>query len=372
MNLRENTLAILNYENFDKMPVVHFGYWWETLLKWVEEGKLTREEVDYTYGNNEKAMALAHKLGFDYGWETAVGNNTGLIPGFERKIIEELPDGSRKVVDENGVIVLEKPGLVSIPQEFDHLLKDRESWEEHYLPRLKFTKDRINADYFNAVKAESEKTDIPVIMHVGSMFGEIRNWLGVEGTAYLWADDEDLYDEIIDTVGQLLLDCLNEALTYGIKVDVGHFWEDICFKNGPLVSPSVFDEKVGPWYKKINDRLREAGIKFTSLDCDGCIDALIPTWLENGVNIMFPIEYGTWEANIAPWREQYGRDIRGVGGMNKTVFAQDYAAIDKEIERLKKLIDLGGYIPCPDHRIAPDAIFENVQYYCDKMQNLKL
>jgi len=237
---------------------------------------------------------------------------------------------------------------------------------------LKFTKDRINADYFNAVKAESEKTDIPVIMHVGSMFGEIRNWLGVEGTAYLWADDEDLYDEIIDTVGQLLLDCLNEALTYGIKVDVGHFWEDICFKNGPLVSPSVFDEKVGPWYKKINDRLREAGIKFTSLDCDGCIDALIPTWLENGVNIMFPIEYGTWEANIAPWREQYGRDIRGVGGMNKTVFAQDYAAIDKEIERLKKLIDLGGYIPCPDHRIAPDAIFENVQYYCDKMQNLKL
>ena len=33
---------------------------------------------------------------------------------------------------------------------------------------------------------------------------------------------------------------------------------------------------------------------------------------------------------------------------------------------------LGGYIPCPDHRIPPDAKFENVQYYCDKMQNLRL
>ena len=54
------------------------------------------------------------------------------------------------------------------------------------------------------------------------------------------------------------------------------------------------------------------------------------------------------------------------------VFARDYKAVDAEIERLRPLIELGGYIPCPDHRIAPDAKFENVQYYCDRMQNLKL
>ena len=58
--------------------------------------------------------------------------------------------------------------------------------------------------------------------------------------------------------------------------------------------------------------------------------------------------------------------------MNKNVFALDYAAVDREIERLKPLMALGGYIPCPDHRIPPDAKFENVQYYCDKMQNLRL
>ena len=61
-----------------------------------------------------------------------------------------------------------------------------------------------------------------------------------------------------------------------------------------------------------------------------------------------------------------------MGGMNKTVFARDNKAVDEEIERLKTLIELGGYIPCPDHRIAPDAKFEVVQYYCEKMQNLKL
>ncbi|MEA2013535.1 MAG: hypothetical protein U9O87_10750 [Verrucomicrobiota bacterium] len=83
---------------------------------------------------------------------------------------------------------------------------------------------------------------------------------------------------------------------------------------------------------------------------------------------MFPIEVGTWSASIQPWREKYGKELRGVGGMNKTVFSQDYAAVDAEIERLKPLVDLGGYIPCPDHRIAPDAKWKNVQYYCEKMR----
>jgi uroporphyrinogen decarboxylase len=94
----------------------------------------------------------------------------------------------------------------------------------------------------------------------------------------------------------------------------------------------------------------------------------VPIWLENGVNTMFPIEVGTWNASIQPWRQQYGKQIRGVGGMNKVIFARDYAAIDAEVERLKPLVALGGYIPCPDHRIAPDAKWENVQYYCDKMK----
>ena len=83
----------------------------------------------------------------------------------------------------------------------------------------------------------------------------------------------------------------------------------------------------------IRDRFRAHGCDIVSLDCDGCIDALIPTWLENGVNTMFPIEVGTWGASMAPWRAKFGPELRGVGGMDKRVFARDYAAIDAEIER---------------------------------------
>ena len=61
-------------------------------------------------------------------------------------------------------------------------------------------------------------------------------------------------------------------------------------------------------------------------------------------------------------------DIRGVGGMNKVIFAHDRAAIDAEVDRLKALVELGGFIPCPDHRIAPDAEWDNVRYYCERMR----
>ncbi len=42
------------------------------------------------------------------------------------------------------------------------------------------------------------------------------------------------------------------------------------------------------------------------------IDSLIPIWLENGVNTMFPIEVGTWNASIAPVQEKYAETAAGV------------------------------------------------------------
>ena len=173
---------------------------------------------------------------------------------------------------------------------------------------------------------------------------------------------------MIDTVGELCYRVTKRTLEVADSFDFGHFWEDISFKNGPLVNPNLFAEKVGPHYRRITDLLREHGIDLVSLDSDGNIDKLLPIWFENGVNTMFPIEVGTWHASIEPWRAQYGKELRGVGGMDKKVLACDYAAIDAEIERLKPLVDLGGYIPCPDHRIAPDAEWSNVQYYCEKMR----
>lgn len=374
MSYRDQVHKILHYENFDKMPIVSFGYWNETVDKWAEEGHITKEEaVDYQqHGDNGQGdKSVMKKLGFDFNWNSCFGSNVSLSPCFETEILEEKPDGSRVIRDSLGLIVLENPNIISIPAEIGTSLTDRKSWEENYLPKLQFFKERVNTAHLESLRNDSNR-DIPIGVHCGSLMGTIRNLLGVQQLSYLLADDYDLYVEIINTFAELSYQALKMVLESGAKFDYAHYWEDICFKNGPLVIPSIFHDYVGPHYKRNSELLNSYGIDIISVDCDGMIDSLIPTWVENGVNTMFPIEVGTWNASIAPWREKYGRQLRGVGGMNKTVFARDYAAVDMEVERLKSLIDLGGYIPCPDHRIPPDAIFENVQYYCDKMQNLKI
>ena len=365
MNNRERALAVLRYESYDRLPIVHFGYWGETLEKWAAEGHIAEADASRWGDGNETDSKIAAMLGFDFNWQSMFYTDYGLRPGFESKVVEELPDGSLHVVDANGVITVRRPDATGIPAEIDHLLKNRASWEEHYRWRQEWTDDRVDAEKLEAIKTTDREN--PIGLHCGSLFGYIRNILGIEGVSYLYVDDEPLYREIIDIVGDVCYKNVELALRSDVRFDFAHFWEDICFKNGPLVSPSVFREYVGPHYERITDLVGKHGIDIVSLDCDGWIDALIPTWFENGVNTMFPIEVGTWNASIAPWREKYGKEIRGVGGMNKTLFAYERTAIDGEIERLKPLVELGGYIPCPDHRIAPDAKWDLVRYYCDRM-----
>ncbi len=380
MNNRERALAVLRYQEYDRLPVVHFGFWDETLLAWAQQGHITETQAHTWADGNPVDVEITRLLGFDFNWYSCFHPNTGLRPPFEPHLIAEFPDGSQHVMNADGNIVLHRPEAGSIPAEIEHTLKDRASWEAEFKPRLQFAPERVTEAWVNVGKEmvrfdqggleylQKGERDIPYGLHCGSLYGKIRDWLGLVNSSYLQVDDPELFDEIIDTVGTLCYEVTRAALESGAKFDFAHFWEDICFREGPLINPRVFRQKVGPHYKRITELVNRYGLDIVSLDCDGKIDDLVPIWFENGVNTMFPIEVGVWNASIAPWREKYGRGLRGVGGMDKRVFAYDYAAIDAEIERLKPLVELGGYIPCPDHRLPPNAKWENVQYYCERMR----
>ena len=148
MTNRERAKAILHYEEYDRMPVVHFGYWEETLEKWRDEGHLTADEIEGVADGNEKEKAISDKLGFDFNWFAVVRDKSDVLssiyPLFESEVLEEMDDGSKKVLNAYGVVELVVPGTRSIPHEFDHLLKDRKSWEELFLPRLQFSEERFD------------------------------------------------------------------------------------------------------------------------------------------------------------------------------------------------------------------------------------
>ena len=116
MTNRENIMAILRYQPYEKMPVVSFGYWPETLQKWAEEGHITKEEADgyARFGDNSPAdRSVMEKLGFDFNWNSCVGGDVLLRPGFDVTVLEECPDGSQIQRDNNGLIVKVVPGIVS-------------------------------------------------------------------------------------------------------------------------------------------------------------------------------------------------------------------------------------------------------------------
>jgi len=385
VNNRERTHAVLSYQPYDQLPVVHFGYWRELLERWGREGHVDPEAHVTFQDGNEVDVAISTRLGFDFGWYALLHWQWRLFPLLGKQVLEEMPDGKRKVATEDGTIVLEKPGSTSIPFEIDHLLKGRADWETIFKPRLTFCEARILAARTSVgeVRLDFEQKGLaalqalqpeacphPVGLHCGSLLGVLRDWLGLKGLCYLMADDPPLLDEMIETVTELYYQGIKAILATGAHFDFALFWEDMAYKSGPLINPRMFQRQVGPRYARLTAVLAEYGIRIVSVDCDGLIDKLIPTWLENGVNTMFPIEVGTWGASIAPWRQQYGRGLLGVGGVNKRIFGQDRAAIEAEIERLKPLVDLGGYLPCPDHRLPADAVWENVQYYCERMRRV--
>jgi uroporphyrinogen decarboxylase len=378
---RERLNAILHYKPYDKMPLLHFGFWPETLEKWSQEGHLTNEEMEpvrnmgvYTGLEGTEAEArIAQKVGFDdnyLDYPHKGGLGFGLIqPPFEPKIIKELDDGHLIKCNTDGVYVKTRKGVVSIEEEIDHTLKDRDTWEKFYKPRLawddekRFAKDEIK-EFLETNKTRKRR----ICVFCGSLIGKLRNYWGLVELSYLQFDDPDLFDECINTVAETCYTMVKKTLETGIQFDFGHFWEDICYNHGPLIQPEIFKSKAGKHYRRIADEFAKYGIDIISVDCDGYIEDLVPAWLDNGVNTMFPLEYGAWEYDFETMRKKFGKELRGIGNINKKAFSQDRKAVDHEIERAKRLVDLGGFVPCPDHWIPIDSEWDLVRYYCDKMK----
>lgn len=372
MTNRDRAMNILHYKQPDRMPAVHFGYWSELLVEWAEQGKISMELAKAWGDGNDADHELDKIIGWDFNWSNCCGSRNGLFPKFEEKVLEVLPDGTKRIQNPFGLIEKIKPGVTSIPAEDDYQLKDRKAFMELYFDRMQFKPERVDLEFYKNFNETRDKT-IPIGINIGSVLGTIRNMTSVVGMSYLLYDeDETLFADIVDTFADMQYKCVEAILETGAKFDFAHYWEDICFKNGPLIAPDMFRELCAKHYKKRNDLCKKYGIDIISLDCDGVTEQLLPVWFENGVNTMFPIEIGVWGDQFAPAREKFGKGMLGVGGMDKTALRKDKSAVDAELERMQRLASMGGFIPCPDHRLMPGSKFELVQYYAEEIKKIKL
>jgi uroporphyrinogen decarboxylase len=186
--------------------------------------------------------------------------------------------------------------------------------------------------------------------------------------SYLFYDDIAFIEEVMDAKVEAMIRII-DRIWDDVQFDYFVFWEDMCYKNGPLVSPELFDKYMVPRYKKVTDFLRKKGCDIIIVDSDGDVTKLVPLWLKAGVNGILPFEVQAG-MDVNYFRAEYGNDLIIMGGIDKRALITGPKDIDAEIKRIAPMVEKGGYIPWLDHSVPPDVSFDNFLYYMDKLEKL--
>ena len=208
----------------------------------------------------------------------------------------------------------------------------------------------------------------PLGVSCGSMIGKIRDMLTFEGLAYACYDYPEMVEDMVETACQMVEHALDQVLGK-IDFDYASGWEDICFKNGPIVSVDFFRKVVTPRYKRIGDKLHAHGIDLWYTDCDGDVRPILPYLMEGGINCLFPFEVNGC-AHPAELFKKFGKELRIMGGVDKIQLGKGPAAIKAYLDSLVPLVERGGYIPFCDHRCPPNVLPEDYLYYLDLKKSM--
>jgi uroporphyrinogen decarboxylase len=335
---------------------MEFGYWNENFNRW-------DIFMDNDIKTNEEAAIF-----FNFDIIKVFSGNVDIHPGFPRKVVSESSD-MKVLMNKDGLLAeVPKDGHDTIPHFMKSSIVTPDDWkkvkEEHFRRDDPARKVDIEA----LKKAHSKDRSYPLGVHCGSMIGRVRDMLTFEGLAYACFDYPDMVEDMVETRCLLVEDFLDQVLPH-MDFDYASGWEDIAFKNGPIVSVDFFKNVVMPRYKRISKKLRAAGIDIWYTDCDGDVRPILPYFLEGGINCLFPFEVNGC-SHPGELLNEYGKDLRIMGGVDKIQLKAGKNAIKTYLETLIPLVEIGGYIPFCDHRCPPDVSPENYLYYLDLKEEM--
>jgi len=384
MTVRDRFHAVMRSEPGVRTLLWEFGYWTEAIDQWYRQG-LRRGPYAPPPGILMPGQ-MVHGDAFPYPYRLfsvnyrdfdahqAVGLDPGVIgvplnwrhsPPFVEVLLGE-EETTRMLINKEGITIRERKARDSIPQHLDWPVCDRATWEKVKEERFGLNVTARFPNGWEALSGTYRDLDCPVGIVMDGFFSMPRELMGLVRQLTMYHDDPKLMHDINERLVTVWLAVLEELVSK-VKLDFVYCWEDMSFKNGPLLSPRMFNEFQVPYYSRVTGFLRAHGVDIVFVDTDGDCRQLIPGFLKAGVRGLYPFEVQAG-MDIVEIRKQYP-ELLIQGGLDKNKVAEGKEAIDLELEsKLPFMLAHGGYIPYCDHLVPPTVSWANFQYYREKVR----
>jgi hypothetical protein len=317
--------------------------------EWAAQGA-TPEELDMSAFRYRSAMS------------GGIPAHTGWMGGPEEELLEESEDYTI-YRDRMGrrMKLSKKAATLALPM--DHPVKNMDDWlrvKHHY----EFSEERFRPGW-EEVAREHLQAGRVVTVGIPGGYDEPRQLLGDEGLMLAYYEQPELVHDILDTIGataERVLDRVSKAVT----IDQLSVHEDMAGKGGPLAGPKQVREFIKPYYRRVWDLLQSRGARLFNQDSDGDMNAVIPAFLESGLNMMHPLEPAA-DMDIVKIRATYGDKLAFMGGLDKHVIRGSREEIVAELEyKIPPMVRSGGGVLGLDHRIPNGTPLENYRFYVQK------
>ena len=357
MDTRERFVRVLTGKDADRVPFMKiFGGTNAVTGRWLKQCPQLQTHIDELLGFEGRYR----------GWQIAPVN-TGLC-GVPPDVVEYSSETETRVRHGDGKLT------VHMSREghfFNHIaqypVKCQNDWQRIKTSWLDPEDPRrfpVSGDWRNFVEIFNCR-DYPLQLTCGGVYGFARNMLGDETLCVMLYEEPELVRDIMETYIDMCI-AIWKKMVREIRFDIIECWEDMAYKSGSIISKKHFAEFLAPQYSRIRDFAGESGIPLIMVDSDGNIMELSEWMSEAGVNCMYPFEVQS--GNDISHIRKYLPDMGCIGGLDKECMAKDRNAMDEELEKARRLIPLGKFIPGPDHFVLENAPFENYEYF---MRGLK-
>jgi hypothetical protein len=198
----------------------------------------------------------------------------------------------------------------------------------------------------------------------------IEDWRTLERVLCALCDEPAAVEATMERVLELTLRVLEEVLRE-VTLEFAIFSEPIASFHSPVVSPAHYRRFALPHLRRLVERLQTAEVTAIVMQSYGQVEALVPLWLEAGINTLWCCHAYPSGIDYVRLRRRYGKELRLIGGIPAAALLRGQRAIDEALRNTAApLLEAGGYLPMVDDRVRSYVLYENYCYYRTRLEKL--